>query len=88
VSIPDEFREYYTAETNFWSCSKFLHGFQFRIDTRIDPVLVALTRINPQRNTALTLFVYCIVLHATDFDKFYMRVDRGRKGFKADFYTV
>jgi hypothetical protein len=53
----------------FWSCSKFLHGFQFRIDIRIDPVLTALTRINLQCTTALILVIYCIVLYAVGWDK-------------------
>jgi hypothetical protein len=53
----------------FWSCSKCLHRFWFRIDIRIDPVLTALTRINPQCKTALILVVYCIVLYAMACDK-------------------
>jgi hypothetical protein len=68
----------------FWSCSKFLHGFRFRSGIRIYPVLTALIRINPQCKTALTLVVYCIVLHAMAC----IRVGRGQKGFKTDFYTV
>jgi hypothetical protein len=69
VSISYGFWEYNTAEKKFWSCSKFLHGFQFRIDIHIDPVLTALTPINPQCKTALTLVVYRIVLVAMGFDK-------------------
>jgi hypothetical protein len=56
-------------EKKFWSYLEFLHGFQFCINIRIEPVLTALTSINPQRKTALTLAVYCIVLHAMDFDR-------------------
>jgi hypothetical protein len=37
---------------------KFLQGFQFRINIRIEPVRTASTRFNPQRKTASTLVVF------------------------------
>jgi hypothetical protein len=37
---------------------KFLRGFQFRINIRIEPVRTATTCFNPQRKTASTLIAY------------------------------
>jgi hypothetical protein len=37
---------------------KFLQGFQFRINIRIEPLRTASIRFNPQRKTASTLIAY------------------------------
>jgi hypothetical protein len=44
---------------------KFLQGFQFRINIRIEPFRTAPTRFNPQRKTASTLVAYRMTFKVT-----------------------
>jgi hypothetical protein len=44
---------------------KFLQGFQFRINIRIEPVRAAPTRFIPQRKTASTLVAYRMTFKVT-----------------------
>jgi hypothetical protein len=53
---------------------KFLQGFQFRINIRIEPVRTASTRFNPQRKTASTLVAYHMIFIVT------IRVKMSRRG--------
>ena len=72
---------------SFGHVQKFLQGFQFRMDSRLDPARPALTRLNPQCKTVSTLVVYRYVSHDGYWQVLYRgrygskRVDRGQKGY-------
>jgi hypothetical protein len=69
----------------FWSCSNFLLGFRLRIDIRIDPVLTTLTH-NVKLHWSLSYIAMSFMQWCVT--RSYIRVDRSRRGFQTDFYTV
>jgi hypothetical protein len=55
----------YGEKTFLARVQKFLQGFQFHINIRIEPVRTAPTRFNPQRKTASTLAAYHMTFKVT-----------------------
>jgi hypothetical protein len=65
VSIPEDSVTTIRRKNFLGRVQKFLQGFQFRINIRIEPVRTAPTRFKPQRKTALALVAYRMAFKVT-----------------------